>query len=155
MSTHLVRALTLVSLLMQATFGAVGPTAVLCIRLDHADSEPAHGESAPDARLKSCCPGASFEGEKKPASRIALTPPCREECNLCVDVVLPDEIMAGTTRLSASPDFEPTTNSAATAATLEPPQPANSNDSFSTATGPPDLYGCTHRCIVRTTRLLI
>lgn len=168
--------LALMSLLLQAAFGAVSPVAVLCISshgcIDHggdgaivsepitacdenrccARPAPARTDALNDVQNKAQDESLAEDHGDEDVVRIALATPCDEGCADCVDVALPSDVPVHDVRGDA---LELLLSMTAQGADQSPVFAVPVSEVVPAGTGPPEVRCFADRAIIRTTRLLI
>lgn len=159
MNSAILQSLLLTGLLMQAVFGAAGPTAALCVKFPWqavANDDGASGEAVvSDCETRQgCCRASQTQRNGTPyRSPIDIAPSCDTGCLHCIDVDLPEETIGLSPRAADTDDMEAIAIHVALPQEL--PWANHAGVGLPYSTGPPVLIGCPHRDVVRTVRLLI
>jgi hypothetical protein len=153
MRRSIIQYVALIALLMQGAFGSVASVAVLCMSHGSCEISIIEGVSPSSCGAQSCCQLHPQEVRAAAWPVIAIASPCDEDCQNCVDIVLPDLTLASVDRVDIqTEDLCPISLPAVMADDrLERFVPPVSP----TATGPPEQLACLHAPIIHSTRLLI
>lgn len=150
----------LAGLLMQAVFGAAGPTAALCVKLPwqavvNVDGVSSESVGSACETRDGCCRSRQAQHNGTPYhSPIDVAPPCDSGCLHCLDVDMPEGTLGINPRAGEIED-DAGAIAAHGALLQESPWADRAGVGLPFTTGPPALIGCPHRDVVRTVRLLI
>lgn len=144
--------LALVALLVQGVLGSVAPAAALCLHFGACNLPVETGAEDDDCSKGVCCSREHDAESTEARSTLALTVPCDDDCDDCVDISLPDVEMVLVKPESAGAEVPATALPIAFAVldlegALRRP--------LVQAVGPPEGHACLHRLVISSTRLLI